>query len=406
MLAAGTVGAAGLVILSIWLNLQFGRQLGGRQLAAAGVLLDLVKISLPAIMAIAITARGHGWHLRIVTATMAALLWIAVTLYSSQSAAGAVLLSRLNTSAERTGTIEKRRELAAEHDRLSNKNPWTPRIEQWRTQPAASIAAQLEAYKDGWLWEATQHCGKPSGTKQLGYCQNYHIMESALAVASTQEADGRRLSEIEKELVLTPAHDSADPAAEMIAEATGTNPKLVVYTWSGLAAMLVELVPSILPALLILAARLSGQPGSMAPAKPSLAAAKLVKNEASDSRAAAATLEQKPQKTAKIQEDSNITSLAAYRHGQSGISLAAAKLPSCQAGGQPAKLAACQAILAAAASLAGTEHTLESIIQKVAAGHGIDVPRHVAGKALSAAGYKKYRKSVNNKRGTFYVKPG
>jgi hypothetical protein len=405
MLAAGTVGAAGLVLLSIWLNLQFGRQLGGWQLAAASVLLDLVKISLPAIIALAVTARGHSRYLRGIVIVTASLLWIAGTLYSSQSAAGAVLLSRLGTSTERTGMIEKRRDLSAEHERLVNKNPWTPRLEQWRMQPAASIAAQLEAHKDSWLWDAAQHCDKPTGTRQLAYCQDYHKIESAFAVAATVEADSKRLSEIERELAAMPVHTSADPAAEMIADATGTNPKLVVYTWSGLAAMLMELLPSVLPALLILAAKLSKQPGSCQ------AAARLAET-TPVSLAAPAKAARTPRKYTKKQRDSNVASLAAYRlgRGQPGRrSLAAAKQipPSCQAATvASAKLPACQATLAAAASLAGAEHTLEAIVGRVAEIYATKVPRNVAGKALLAAGYKRYRRSINNKRDTFYAKPG
>jgi len=398
-LAAGTIGAAGLVFLSIWLNLQFGRQLGGGQLAAASVLLDLVKISLPAIVAIAATARGHSWYLRIAAILVAAPLWIGVTLYSSQSAIGAVLVSRLGTSTERTGMIERRRDLSAEHERLAGRNPWTPRIEQWRMQPAASIAAQLEAHKDGWLWDASQHCEKPNGTRQLTYCQDHHTIESALAVATTVESDSKRLSEIERELVGIPAHTNADPQAKMIADTTGTDQKLILYMWAALVAILVELVPSIFPALLIMAATLSRQ--------PSLAAAKLPDEQTPVYLAAGTKIRRIPGKVPKKQYDSNVADLAAYRLGRrpSGILAATKEAPiSCQDQLRlPAKMASGQDILAAAVSLGHGEHSLETIVGKVAEMHGAKVPRVHAGKVLSAAGYKRSRKSINNKRDIFYT---
>lgn len=271
ILGAGLAGVAGLTALSLYLNFQFGLETGGLQLGFASLCLDCVKIALPAIMAIAALAKGHSRILRGCVITAALPVWLLLTLYSSQSASGAVLLSRLAGSDSRALLIDRRRDLSGERTRLQEKlkrDPWTARIEPWRAKPSASIAAEIAAYRNSWKWQASRECKSPDGTLQLNYCQLFHTMEAALEVAGEVEAQSRRLTEVERELGNIPVLVAADPHIQMAADLSGVDQKWVLYAWAGLAALLIELVPNVMPAMLLAAAEFRTPIPHSAPSTP------------------------------------------------------------------------------------------------------------------------------------------
>ena len=268
---AGIAGVGGLIVISIFLNYRFGKEIGGLQLGVISVCLDLVKIALPVAFVIVATARGHSRWLRATAALTMLAVWPLIALYSSQSAAGAVLLNRSDSAGGRTGLIDQRSSLAAERQRLLAKNPWTARIEQWKAQPAAAISAQLDAHKSGWQWRASDQCRQPDGARQLAFCQLFHTLEAALQVANQAEIDRQRLTEIEQRLTSLPVLVESDPYAKMVADLVKTDQRWVVYAQAALAAFLLELVPNVCPALFILANRLAADKGPRASGQASQA---------------------------------------------------------------------------------------------------------------------------------------
>ena len=377
-LGAGIAGVGGLVIISIFLNYRFGRETGGLQLGVISVCLDLVKIALPVALAIITTAGGHSRALRAGAALAMLAVWLPIALYSSQSAAGAVLLNRSDSTGGRSGIIDQRSSLAAERQRLLAKNPWTARTEQWKAQPAAAISAQLDAHKSGWQWKASDQCRQPDGARQLAFCQLFHTLEAALQVASQAETDRQRLTEIEQRLATLPALVESDPYAKMVADLVKTDQRWVVYAQAALAAFLLELVPNVCPALFILANRLAMAKGPKVCGQAGLSGQTPWPNEKNCLASPLAMASPRPlgqsEKTSKKQRSKVLVDLGQYRlaRGQTPLAIHA------KVGGH--------ALVAAMASKLGPgQHSLDSImleIEQIAYGQKAKPPRRTRVGAL------------------------
>jgi hypothetical protein len=389
MLGAGALGIAGLSLVSIYLNFQFGLQFGGLLFGAASACLDLVKMALPVAFMAACMARGRSLVLRMCAGILFALIWVLVTAVSLQSAGGAALLRRMDGNGSRTALMEQRQRLSAERQRLAARNPWTPQIEQYRAQPSAAINAQIAAFKNAWQWEASRHCEHARGRSTRRYCQLFRTMEAAAEVAAGREQDARRLDEIDKKLASLPVIAEADPLSKAVADSVNIDQKWVLYTWAGLLALLLEIVPNIGPALLILAFRLA-KDEAKEPVATQVATEKPAgQDRAGQARTVAATLaaggqddEMDKQKAPASQPDSRVVDFGRY-----AASLASRRPSLATSSALPGR----DIILAATKKLGPGQYTLDEImaaVQEVAAASGASPPRkNGLGKVLTGLGH-------------------
>lgn len=397
ILGCGSLGVAGLTLISLFLNYDFSMKIGGQMFALGSVGIDLFKIALPVIAVIACTAVGHGWLVRGFLALCALALWVPVTVFSLQSAGGAALLNRMDSTGNRTGVIEKRKGLDAERVRILGKNPWSAQIEKWKALPSAAIAAEMAGYKTSWMWEASNHCEKAEGSKTRGYCQIFHTMDAARQVALEAEADNIRLTVIERELAKTPVLVESDPVSKAVSDLTKIDPKWVVYAWASLLAFLLEFVPNIGPAILMLAYKLSkagDRPSKvrLPPDGPNGAGlSKLARDPA--------PLD-KPEKLGEIPRHGKIVDFGRYRLDRPD----AVCLPGPS---KPLSRADREVVLAAARKLGSGQHSLDKImsaVKQAAREKGVKPPhRNHTGPILSAHGHKHCgRRWVGGARITIY----
>ena len=403
ILGAGSLGVAGLTLISLFLNYDFSMKVGGQLFALGSVGLDLFKIALPVTAVIACTATGHSWVMRGALALLSLTVWLPVTAMSLQSAGGAALLNRADSTGSRTGVIETRKSLDAERGRILGKNPWSAQIEKWKALPSAAIAAEIAGYKISWMWEASNHCDKAESFKARAYCQIFHTMEAARQVALEVEADKNRLTAIEGELGKTPVLVESDPLSKAVGDLVKIDPKWVVYAWAALLAFLLEFVPNIGPALLMLAYKLSEAEAHhpvAEQAKPSLACS--AKRSATASASLTAPLELAPDAREKsITEpiDSKVVNFGQYR----SASLAKGRTPMAK----PLPDFGHKLVLAAARELGPGEHPLSKIMKAVegaAAKEGVPPPRYTrVGAILAEQGHENCgRRRIGNIRTTVY----
>ena len=407
ILGCGSLGVAGLTLISLFLNYNFSMETGGRLFALASVGLDLFKIALPVIAVIAFTATGHDWLVRGALALCALALWVPITALGLQSAGGAALLNRMDSTGNRTGLIEKRKGLDAERDRILGRNPWSAQIEKWKALPSAAIAAEIAGYKTSWMWEASDHCEKAEGSKTRGYCQIFHTMDAARQVALEVEADKARLTAIEQELAKTPVLVESDPLSKALGDLAKTDPKWVVYGWAFLLAFLLEFVPNIGPALLMLAYKLS----QTAPAQPLDRPIKRPNAEylarpgeiGPDRMASGQPIVDGPEKTKEKQEHSKVVDLVQYRLARPAEQAKCTRLGL----SKPSSWSVHEAVLAAARELGQGQHPLDKIMQAVkraAREKGVDPPhRNHIGAILIGQGHEHCgRQRLGNSRATVY----
>ncbi|MGB9106483.1 MAG: hypothetical protein WCC59_17145 [Terriglobales bacterium] len=407
ILGGGSLVAAGLTLISLYLNYDFSRQIGGLPFALGSVGLDLFKITLPVIIVVACTARGHSWLMRGVLALCALAVWVPITVLGLQSAGGAALLGRADSTGNRTGLIEKRSSLDAERGRILGKNPWSAQIEKWKALPSAAITAEMAGYKTSWMWGASDHCEKVEGAKIRTYCQIFHTMEAARQVALEVEADKVRLTAIEQELAKTPVLIESDPLSKALGDLAKTDPKWVVYGWAFLLAFLLEIVPNIGPALLMLAYKLS----QTAPAQPLDRPIKRPNAEylaRPDETGLARTagglpIMDGPEKTKEKQEHGKVVDLVQYRLARPAGQTKCTQ-PSLS---RPSLWSIHEAVLAAARELGRGQHSLDKIMQAVkraAREKGVDPPhRNHIGAILIGQGHEYCgRQRLGNSRATVY----
>jgi hypothetical protein len=403
ILGAGSLGVAGLTLISLLLNYDFSMRIGGQLFALGSVGLDLFKIALPVIAVIACTAAGHSWTARGALALCALAIWLPVTAFSLQSAGGAALLNRTDSTGSRTGLIEKRKGLDAERNRILNKNPWSAQVEKWKALPSAAITAEITGYKINWMWEASGHCEKAESTKTRSYCQIFHTMKAAREVALEVEADRARLTAIEQELGKTPVLVESDPLSKAVGDLAKVDPKWVVYAWASLLAFLLEFVPNIGPALLMLAYKLSeaeAKPLVAEQAKPFPACS--AKRSAMASATLAIPLEpavNECENSFTEQVDSKVVDFGQYR----SASLAKGRTPMAK----PLPDFGHKLVLAAARELGLGEHPLSKIMKAVegaAAKEGVPPPRYTrVGTILAEQGHENCgRRRIGNIRTTVY----
>jgi hypothetical protein len=402
ILGCGSLGVAGLTLISLYLNFDFSRQVGGLPFALGSVGLDLFKITLPVIIVVACTAKGRSWVMRGTLALCALALWVPITVLGLQSAGGAALLGRADSTGSRTGLIEKRSSLDAERGRILGKNPWSAQIEKWKALPSAAITAEMAGYKMSWMWGASDHCEKVEGAKIRTYCQIFHTMEAARQVALEVEADKVRLTAIEQELAKTPVLVESDPISKALSDLAKTDSKWVVYGWAFLLAFLLEFVPNTGPALLMLAYKLSQTGSGLSEASPPLDRLPLNRsNEAGLSKPArgSATAD-KPENIKEIPRYGKVVGLDRYRLSRPDRQTALGLF-------KPPARADREVVLAAVRKLGSGQHSLDKImwaIKQAARERGVKPPhRNHTGPILSAHGHKHCgRRWVGGARITIY----
>jgi hypothetical protein len=403
MLGVGALGVAGLTLISLFLNFNFGLQIGGWPFAIGLTMLDLFKASLPVVILTACTAAGHSRIARAAAIALALPVWLLITGLSLQSAGGAALLGRQDSAGGRAGLIEKRVNLDSERARLLAKNPWTARIEQWKALPSAAIAAEIEGYKNAWAWKASEHCEKADGPKMRSYCQIFHTMIAAQGVAIEVEKDGKRLTEIEAELGKIPVLVDSDPLSAAFADLLAVKQKWVVYGWALLMALLLEAVPNLGPAILMLAYRLAGTGGQTPlarPGRPPLASlATGTEGLASGLPAPAAPEPADPEMSFVFQEDDRVANLAQYRLARLASGQTPLARPSVDRG--PG------IVQAAVRELGSGQHSLDAIMLAVKAActqDGIKFPhRNRVASLLLEQGHESCgRKRIGGQRTTVY----
>ena len=248
-----------LVAISIGVNVNFGYRIGGPFLGGLSGAIDFLKIAMPAIMVLAFTASGHAWSIRLTVIGLAAIVWIPCTLWGLQSAAGAALLFRADYAGERQATVDKRQRLSEERSKLAAKAPWGAEIQAWKDKPSQAIAREIEAYKEAKGWTATAKCTSADTVEEQRYCRIYRLMQAAQETASQAERDGMRLEQVERDLNVAPATTESDPSAKEIAALIGVDRQQIVNAWAALVAFILEFVPNVGPALLMLVGKL-GKP--------------------------------------------------------------------------------------------------------------------------------------------------
>ena len=256
-----------LVAISIGVNVNFGYRIGGPFLGGLSGAIDFLKIAMPAVMVLAFTARGHAWSIRLTVIGLAAIVWIPCTFWGLQSAAGAALLFRADYAGERQATVDKRQRLAEERSKLAAKAPWSAEIQPWKDRPSQAIAREIEAYKEAKGWIATAKCTSADTPEEQRYCRTYRLMQAAQETASQAERDGVRLEQVERDLNAAPATTESDPSAKEIAALIGVDRQQIVNAWAALVAFILEFVPNVGPALLMLVGKL-GKPVACQPVEP------------------------------------------------------------------------------------------------------------------------------------------
>ena len=407
ILGCGSLGVAGLTIISLYLNFDFSRQVGGLPFALGSVGLDLFKATLPVIIVVACTAKGRSWLMRGTLALCALALWVPITVLGLQSAGGAALLSRMDNTGTRTGVIEKRSSLDAERGRILGKNPWSVQIEKWKALPSAAITAEMAGYKTSWMWGASDHCEKAEGAKTRNYCQIFHTMDAARQVALEVETDKVRLTVIEQELAKTPVLVESDPISKALGDLAKTDSKWVVYGWAFLLAFLLEFVPNIGPALLMLTYKLS----QTAPAqlldrpirRPNAGYLDGPASFGPPKIADGLPTADRPEKTTEKQDHGKVIDLGQYRldrpAGQTKLHTFGLS--------KPPSRSIHEAVLAAARELGQGQHSLDKIMQAVkraAREKGVDPPhRNHIGAILIGQGHEHCgRQRLGNVRATVY----
>ena len=247
-----------LIAISIGVNVNFGYRIGGLFLGGLSGAIDFLKIAMPALIVLACCASGSRW-VRAAVVAMALLVWVPCTLWGLQSATSAALLLRADYAGERQATVDKRQRLAEERSKLTAKSPWSAEIQAWRDKPSQAIAREIEAYKESKAWSATAKCASADTGEELKYCRTYRLMQAAQETASQAERDGIRLEQVERDLAAVPGTTESDPSAKEIAAFLGLTKQQVVNFWAAMVAFILEFVPNVGPALLMLANRLDAR---------------------------------------------------------------------------------------------------------------------------------------------------
>lgn len=201
------------------MNWRFGYSLGmtefdGLIYGAASAAADGLKALIPFFLFAAV--RNRMWS----QAAASAVVWVVVTAYSLTSALGHAALNRLDTAGQRAQQTAVYQDMRADVKRMEEQVSWIP-----QHRPAATVASEMNGYKNQIYWGRTKGCTEVNGRFNREFCQKYHALSAEHANAVQAAELSRRIMEVKAELAKAgetrTALTEADPQAAMLAKIGG-----------------------------------------------------------------------------------------------------------------------------------------------------------------------------------------
>jgi hypothetical protein len=234
----GVIAAAVLLIVSAAMNWRFGYSLGKSEFesqlyGAASAAADCFKALLPFFIFAAI--RNKTWS----QALGGILLFVVCFSYSLTSSLGFAALNRADTTGSRALQAQSYQDLRLELDRTRERLSKMGFI-----RPAGTVSSEIEALKLNPRWLSTQECTNATVQPSMAYCENYHKLNSELAVSREAERLDQRIIAIKTRLDAVQAGSvvkDADPQSAVLSQLSGASLDEVQMALTLLIAFLVEL---------------------------------------------------------------------------------------------------------------------------------------------------------------------
>jgi hypothetical protein len=170
------------------------------------------------------------------------------------------LLSSSDTLGARQNEMAGTSALKTELNRLLAKAPWTPELVPYRGKSAAAMAAEIDRQKLDARWSRSKECTDITRSDSRTFCQTFQAMLAAKAIASDEAKDNARIAELRTQLGTASYVTEADPFAKGVSEWTNYSEDTARYARAFILAVLLEFLPSLGPALLMMFSRLRIEP--------------------------------------------------------------------------------------------------------------------------------------------------
>lgn len=190
----GLVVSLGMLVVSGWMNFQFGHILGrseteGDLLGLASVCADGFKMILPFLI-------FQSFREKHPTRGLAALaMWLVFTGYSVTSSLGFAAIKRSEFSGTRQMVAEKYQLLKGDLARQV-----TARQHIAAHRPAAAVKAAMAAQRQHRRWTSTSGCTDATAIRSRSFCSDYHQLGEELALARSAQRIDVKISALREEL--------------------------------------------------------------------------------------------------------------------------------------------------------------------------------------------------------------
>jgi hypothetical protein len=239
---AGVAAAAVLLVVSAAMNWRFGYTLGksdfeSQLYGAASAAADCFKALLPFFIFAALRNRSYSQALG------GALLFAVCFSYSLTSSLGFAALNRADTTGARTLKAETHQDLRSGLERTLAELKALP-----AHRPAATVAGEIEAYKQNPSWVSSEECKNATIAKSMSYCEGYFKLTAELPVAEKAEKLEAKVSQLSAKLGEsdpTAAVSTSDPQSFVLGRLTGFRTEEIQTGLTVLIALLVELGASL-----------------------------------------------------------------------------------------------------------------------------------------------------------------
>lgn len=235
----GVVLTGAMVVLSAFINYSFGYNLGTTELNAR--IFGAVSVVAVAIMALLPLRSAMHWEAGCKgRAVLGAGMFAILLAYAVAGSIGFGMQNRTQLA----GSQETRN--AQLSDQIADRDQAISRLKALgEDQPAASIAAKIEAAKKDRRWELTEACTNATASSSRDFCQGVDRLKGQLDVAATATLLREKIDKLNKSIEALRSQGAgqlSDPQSFGLAKLIGTGQDSVRVGLSVLLALVIESV--------------------------------------------------------------------------------------------------------------------------------------------------------------------